>query len=437
MLPTIRIQGATPSSVPLVGTPGVGSTASPGPAQAFPPGAWILLLVALVIAVLTNAIVFARFRKKYSRLQAQHGTQPRLTTANRDGYPLGDLGLVIASRGPVHSLDAELQSASARWRHVSMAFPRLAMDDRESQKIIVVGVNYTNLDAVRKMQELVRQLVANRFKSAVTEPEWINELGPDFDALRHPQLAIASASIYTFPFLLTWQRRHQWGVLPYATHTRLGVVIHKDHSRYAEIRQLEADYNHALEEAKQTHSPYWVNDPRYVRWLPLVLDAAGTGGVSLNRSVGTIGSQHTSATVFSVGAYLHKELLPLACAIAGNSELSLRMITVVQQLEVSEFAQLLDPQAQWPKDSALIVDLAHLPSMMQLTHLELIRLAHCVYVPVGIGFSIVAYPLVITDIDWTYDLVRDAGESLIPARSGLSQIGIELDERLWARSQER
>jgi hypothetical protein len=267
------------------------------------------------------------------------------------------------------------------------------------------------------------------------KPDWIQQLGEDFDALRHPQLAIANPAIYTFPFFLTWQRRHQWGVLPYAVHTRLGVICHPEHPARITLTQIQKEYTEELDHARSDQAAFWVNDPKYARWLAILLEVAGSGPVNIDRTANAapLAEQHTSPTLFSVGSYLHKEILPLLCAVVPTPRTGGIYAQYARELEVSELGGGFlpsDPSA-WPKNSAVIADLAVLPASLEQSGWLVLRLPHCVYVPVGIGYSVAAVPMLLEDRAWRNDLLQDAGQALIPAAGALANLGIELDDRFW------
>jgi hypothetical protein len=396
---------------------------------------WVSLAVAVCIAFVILRRRYWQFQDRFAALSAQ--VDRYLGQMEEDTDRLASPGhlFVVASQGPTNSKEAELQSVEARWRHVSIAFPQLAAHTIERSKLLLASVPYTNLDAVARMQTGLVGSINTRFRDAVSAPEWIQTLGKDFDALRHPQLAIATPIIYTFPFLLSWQRRHQWGVLPYATHTRLGVFVRSHHPNFLQLCNIEAAYNSALLEKETT--PLWLNEMEYAKWLPILLNAAGDEPVRIQRGVGqNIREQHLRPTVFSVGAYLHKELLPLACAVLADIRVAESFVKNVEELQVSEYFELLpeNDTTPWPNASAIIVDLAVAEEPDPSSGWRLLRLPHSVYTPIGIGFSVLALPLLVSDVTtrrWWNDRLADAGENLLPAKVELSKIGIELDERLW------
>jgi hypothetical protein len=347
----------------------------------------------------------------------------------------------LASRGPSVARDAEFESADARWRHLSLAFPHLntspyALNQRD---LIIVSRKYTELDEVSHMQDFV----CSRFKGTfdeqrrVTQPDWITALGEDFDALRHPELAIANPAIYTFPFFLTWQRRHLWGVLPYATHSRLGVLVRDDHPNLTALQELEASYAQTLEGAVRSGILIWSNDPRYADWLTWLLRATedpADGFTPLRlyeQELPIDWSLHQKPTVFSVGAYLHKEILPLTCAVMADPHTGTAYASFAQELEVGQLDALMaQGEMSWPDASAIIVDLAVAPDGAPERGWTLLRLPHCVYLPIGIGFSVATVPL-LRDKGFRNRLLADAGDLLRPAAADLSRLGIDLDPRLW------
>jgi hypothetical protein len=394
---------------------------------------WAIVITTVAFALVFYYIRFKNFAKQYailaSRMDGHFGNRGEAALSPGHTY-------TVASRGPSHARDAEMQSAEARWRHLSMAFPQL--DDRgDKRPLILVSRPYTKVKEVNEMQEWLGARISGRAGGRgrpVLRPAWIQQLGEDFDALRHPQLAIANPAIYTFPFFLTWQRRHQWGVLPYAVHNRLGVICHPDHPQKQILIQIQKDYADDLERAKDERTAFWVNDPKHARWLPLLVEAAGLAPILIDRSVGALPltQQHNSGTLFSAGAYLHKEILPLICSILPNQRTGAAYAEFAQELEVSEVAGLLPNKVDdFQRTSALIADLAVIPTKLEKAGWLVLRLPHCVYVPIGIGYSVAAVPLLLEDAVWRNDLLRDVGEVLTPASVQLSEIGIELDKRLW------
>jgi hypothetical protein len=379
---------------------------------------------------------FLDFRDEFSKKNAEFIRYSGEVDSRMERMASPGHSYAMASRGPFHSLDAELQSAEARWTHLSAAFPSLLSRPKHAQPILLVSTPYTKVSCVAKMQGVVSTLIKTRLSNQhqIVEPSLISELGINFDALRHPELAIANPVFYTFPFLLTWQRRHQWGVLPYATHARLGIIVRNTHPKIIELKKYESDYDKMLLEANNEKSPYWVSDPHYLRWLPMLLDAADVKSDPSFKETTNL----EQPTVLSVGAYLHKELLPLACAVSMDPLVAASYTDKVRQIDQTLFDGLNlnanEAEITWNESSAIIVDLALLPSSLS-SELTLLRLPHCVYVPVGIGFSVFAWPILNSDIkakEWTYNLLRTAGDTLLTEKKELSGIGIEMDERFWA-----
>jgi hypothetical protein len=188
---------------------------------------------------------------------------------------------------------------------------------------------------------------------------------------------------------------------------------------------------------------------------------AGDKPSTLDRTKPRFEDQHLTPTVFAVGSYLHQELLPLACAVLGSTEAAAIFADRAQRIEPSELLKLLPrnieqpevsssreagegiPQANteieamepaWPKESAVIVDLALCNNVHANTGLVLLRLPHCVYVPIGIGYSVLAWPLLARTAEarkWTGQLLTYSANMLLRSKTELSEIGIELDQRLW------
>jgi hypothetical protein len=304
---------------------------------------------------------------------------------------------------------------------------------------------------------LVSRIAAHARRSGrvPSYPKWIEEMenaGEDFDALRHPQLAIANPALYTFPFLLTWQRRHLWGVLPYAVHTQLGLVCRKCYpeAKREALEEVERVYSEALENVRHDQSALWINDPKHLSWLSLILKSTKDSPVYFKRdSDVSICAQHKSATVISIGAYLHKELIPLASAMLPDPGVAADYAEFARELDVPDVLPLLKSPSEWPQDSVMIVDLAVLPTDwitpddpeavaenagngIDRKEWSLFRVPHCVYVPVGIGYSIPAVPMLLEDREWRNRTLRDVGDELLgdPADK-LAKVGIQVDERFW------
>ncbi|MQP68537.1 hypothetical protein GE253_24770 [Niveispirillum sp. SYP-B3756] len=407
------------------------------------------LLTALQFLILLLGITFAifyirslrKFKREFTDLQLRIENYENQTIESGDVPTSPGRSYALASRGPTIARDAEFESADARWRHLSMAFPHLnAVPFSTNQRdLIIVSRKYTEIDQVQRMQDLVCSRLTGLMddQGRIAQPSWIKALGSEFDALRHPQLAIANPAIYTFPFFLTWQRRHLWGVLPYATHSRLGVLVRDCHPRLQDLKQLEAVYSKALETSIQSGLLIWSNDPRYADWLTWLLRATElpTGGFQpftlVEQKTPITWSLHEKPTVFSVGAYLHKEILPLTCAAIADPRTSTAYASFAQELEIGQLEELLtEGEKSWPAASAVIVDLAVAPKDVTDRGWTLLRLPHCVYLPIGIGFSVASVPL-LRDKEFRNRLLSDAGETLRSAKDELAVLGIDLDPILW------
>jgi hypothetical protein len=390
--------------------------------------AWLLIVVCFIVAIVIYRKNFKAFKQNYAELSERLDGH---IESRADGSSSPGHAYALASRGPTHARDAEIESATARWRHLSLAFPNLGDHLSNNRPLILVKRPYTNLDHVEDMQQMVCARVkshAAKTHRSVVAPTFIGELGEDFDALRHPQLAIANPAIYTFPFFLTWQRRHQWGVLPYGVHNRLGVICTTKHPALAELQAIERQYRVALTRMKSSQGAFWVNDPSHAIWVPLLLQNVERH----QRDLPALMKDFPKARVFSVGAYLHKELLPLACAVLPDSDAGARYTEYAKEIEVSDLDdQLKDGPDAWPAGSAIIADLAVIPDDLEQKGWQVLRLAHCVYVPIGIGYSVAAIPLLRQDVRWRNDMLRDAGSVLLESSLALAKMGIELDERLW------
>lgn len=429
-------------------------------------GLLLLLAVFFVAAFVYYQWRLRKFESSYADLLRK---LPRMATAEEGAILATSPGhsFALASRGPTYAFDAELKSAEARWRHLMAAFPQLDVEaGRDHQKYILVPSHYTSLAAVHDMQHFIENQITDTFGDRIYIPERIRGLNQDFDVLKYPEFAIANPCFYTLPFFLTWQRRNLWGVLPYATHSRLGLFIREDHPQIDDLKQVQSEHEAALE--REAQYGLWVQDPSHARWLPIILDAAGDKPSRLDRTKGELHEQHKTPTVFSVGAYLHQELLPLACAALGNMQAAADFAERAQLLEPSELARLLSakglksmvvqpptpdsetpeagttasktvPKADdikhlWPRESAIIVDLALCTEPQHGSGLTLLRLPHCVYVPIGIGYSVLAWPLLARNAEarkWTARLLSFSAQLLVRSKADLSKIGIELDQRLW------
>jgi hypothetical protein len=105
-----------------------------------------------------------------------------------------------------------------------------------------------------------------------------------------------------------------------------------------------------------------------------------------------------------------------------------------QELEIGQFEDLLKADLKnWPAASAIIVDLAVASNAKVDAGWTLFRLPHCVYLPIGIGFSVATVPL-LRDKEFRNQLLADAGETIGPAKDELAKLGIDLDPRLWKQS---
>jgi hypothetical protein len=410
-----------------------------------------------------------KFKKEFAELKSKLPRTPEKSFAEASAGQ----AFALASRGPSYAFDAELRSAEARWRQVIAAFPQLDKRDLPSEeKIVLVTANYSSEPAVHAMQRFVEQRVEDMFDKNVVKPEWVVE-EKDFDVPKFPKLAIANPCFYSLPFFLTWQRRHLWGVLPYGTHSRLGVLVSKAHPERAALKELQAAYDAQV--LRDREFGLWVTNPSFLKWLDRLLlkisDENNTEKpIKLDRgpSAESFRTQHKTPTVFTVGGYLHQELVPLACAARGNSTISTAYVRTAQLVEPSELWDLLPESAQrlrpgaereklpaadavsptpsapkdiWPTESAVIVDLALInqPENPDDSEWELFRLPHGAYVPIGIGYSVLTWPLLVRSPEArkaTAHLLAYSAGMLLRHEEKLSKIGIELDPRLWQHIEE-
>jgi hypothetical protein len=435
-------------------------------AVTFEPHFVVLLFLAFVGALIYYHYRLKRFESTYTSLL---GHLPRDVSRAIDPSGSSSPGHVfaLASRGPRDAFDAELKSAEVRWRHIMAAFPQLDMLEQfDRRRILLIPALYTKIDAVHEMQSFIAHQIRYKFGDQVVVPEWVDKLAEDFDVPKFPELAIANSTIYTLPFFLTWQRRHLWGVLPYAIHTRLGVLISTDHPALGKLEEYERGYQERL--ARDSAYGLWVHDPSLAGWLSILMKEAGENPCRLNRADSNFDEQHTRPTVFAVGVYLHQELLPLACAVLGDSETAAAFAVNAVRLEPTEFEKWILPKvqqsgpsekpveqtptvavsgssssdgksSQWPNPSAVIVDLALCKEPEPSSGWRLLRMPHCVYLPIGIGYSVLSWPLLARNTEarkWTARLLTFSADMLCRSKDELSAIGIELDQRLWQHLEE-
>jgi hypothetical protein len=116
-----------------------------------------------------------------------------------------------------------------------------------------------------------------------------------------------------------------------------------------------------------------------------------------------------------------------------NVHLGGKYAQYARELEVTDLTAggLLSDISKWQKNSAVIADLAVLPANLEQQGWAVFRLPHCVYVPIGVGYSVAAVPIFLQDRTWTDDLLEEVGEFLTPATDDLAQLGIELEKRFW------
>jgi len=402
------------------------------------------LIILLFVAFATALVVYyRRLRKFEDTYTSLLGHLPHDVSRAIDPAGSSSPGHVfaLASRGPRDAFEAELKSAEVRWRHIMSAFPQLdALEPFEQRRILLIPALYTKIEAVHDVQRLIENRIKNRFGNQIHEPDWVRKLGDDFDVPKYPELAIANSAIYTLPFFLTWQRRHLWGVLPYAIHTRVGVLISKYHPALPKLEEYEKGYQERL--ARDSAYGLWVHDPSLAGWISVLMESAGDNPCRLTPDSSNFQAQHISPTVFVVGTYLHQELLPLSCAVLGNSHTASAFALNTVRVEPSEFdkwAVLQSEQGQWPDASAIIVDLALCKEPDASSSWRLLRMPHCVYLPIGIGYSVLAWPLLARNVDarrWSARTLTLAADMLSESKAELSLIGIELDQRLWKHLEE-
>ena len=297
-------------------------------------------------------------------------------------------------------LPLELLSATGRWDEMQRAF---RYPPAHAPKYIIARCVYTPIAAVEALQERLVDCAKRTFG----EPEDF-DTGQHFDAVRRPEIAICNETLYTFPFFLSWQRRHTWGVIPYGSHQAVGLLIHQDHKAYRELKLFDKTDNWAAPDPT-------VGDP----WITTLLHHIGIA----------------DGRLYSVAGYLHQELIPLAILRTGSDKTQSLFLKYGKPVQPSDlgsggvFPRLLEEKRS--RKDAMIVDLAEvhaMPQQLQTQGYRVLTLKHDLYVPVGIGFSLLMAPQLLKDNRWSAlaAIARDVLSSpVLPDQ--FHRAGIELD----------
>lgn len=421
--------------------------------QADHASSWPLVALGLVVFVFVLANVILAFwaRSRIRRACREGGAGSTAELRQRiDRLGAGEAA-VLASRSPLHAARAEGRSAAARWSHVGDVFPRIVLDASNNSQLLLVRVEYTDVDAVKSMQAVLGSEIERRIDN-IHPIEWASDKRVKFDAFGHPEISICAPTIYTFPFFLTWQRRHQWGVIPYATHNQVGVIIHREHPQCKSLTERSEKYaQHQTRGGRRSMS--WMATDVRADWLVELMRGVGTkpsrrlpppkngdSPAAVHQSTAPLfgvsfAAVHQSATLFAVDAYLYKDLVPLAFATLGLPDVAARFPLYAEELNLSEIKEFVvdSDENEWPRASAVIVDRAMVKPEDLPEQFTLLTLPHGVYVPVGIGYSVLAYPMLYPkgQYDLARELARIAGSVLVPAKDELARLGIDLNERLW------
>ena len=224
--------------------------------------------------------------------------------------------------------------------------------------------------------------------------------GGYFDVVRRPGIATYNEVVYLFPFFMTPQRRTTWGVLPYARHTQLGLLLHKTHLHR---KRLMDDI------ARQG------DEPESLEWLANLLAKV----------------EELDGKIFAVDGYLHDELLPLMVLKLGDDPSGERFYRVGQVVEPREKERMgiFDSQAKRQKN-VRVIDLAdrrdYEPYLKK--GFQILEVRHTLDIPVGIGYSLLMLPMLIEGGLWKEMLGvvrKHLGRPEIVQK--LSDVGIEVD----------
>lgn len=295
----------------------------------------------------------------------------------------------------------------------------------ESSMSYSVQTNYSNIPLLNSFQKDLFDKIQEELNAGDYQ---LYQEAKDhyFDAIQRPDFAYVNRAFYFFPFFLTPVRLNAWGVIPYASHKALGLIFNKE--KYKNLETALALYVFNKEKKEQSSGKN--------HWLLLLISEV----------------EKLKGKVYTVSGYMFSEIIPLIINQFGNmmdqgkyreiaKEVPLNAMSVKQYKERNKsknenmaIEYMVWNKVKKSKKNVAIVDLASAGNFRAIWQQEkredyvLMSLRHSLDIPVGIGFSLLAFNDIKKKTTLWKSLQNLVLDQLDPCRSELAEIGIVLNE---------
>lgn len=295
----------------------------------------------------------------------------------------------------------------------------------ESSMSYSVQTNYSNIPLLNSFQKDLFDKIQEELNAGDYQ---LYQEAKDhyFDAIQRPDFAYVNRAFYFFPFFLTPVRLNAWGVIPYASHKALGLIFNKE--KYKNLETALALYVFNKEKKEQSSGKN--------HWLLLLISEV----------------EKLKGKVYTVSGYMFSEIIPLIINQFGSmmdqekyrevaKEVPLNAMSVKQYKERNKsknenmaIEYMVWNKVKKSKKNVAIVDLASAGNFRAIWQQEkredyvLMSLRHFLDIPVGIGFSLLAFNDIKKKTTLWKSLQNLVLDQLDPCRSELAEIGIVLNE---------
>jgi hypothetical protein len=288
-----------------------------------------------------------------------------------------------------------------------MRSPRRFLNAMEIPEVYMPQVDYSSTST--KIQKALEQLTAEWNVSGelgVTFKKVTPARGA-FDAGINMEFALSAQSLFLFPFYLSEFRRHLFGVVPYGQHVSVGLCLHESNPLVQSF-DIKGDFATA---ALTVNSPQ--ASAKRLAFLTELFTQASTSNLKIQTK----------------DNFLNREILPLLKANAQHGLLvstfsKTRFVDTVSDFEGSLFAEDR-------RNTVYLYDLASDAEKFDNPNGGFVSIPflHDLAIPVGIGFSIPALPIVARQIP---GLQKTVAEALLDTIKTLSRDrGGVLAQELW------
>jgi predicted acylesterase/phospholipase RssA len=311
----------------------------------------------------------------------------------------------------------ELQYAAVQTDRLDYCAPSPPRDGTNT-RFTLVKLPYTGIHEVEALQGSLPELCTKHFGTSFKVEEYTPDTSNErFDAIQRPELAISNEVIYAFPFLLSAMRRAIWGVIPYAWHRAIGLVLSKKFPEAAVF----------VERSDTNSTPFASKQDSW--WMPHLF-------WRLDEQDGRL---------YAPRGYLADELLPLMVRMNATDDLQRRFLK--HRVAIEGVRQRATAVSEWHiapdinerilnGNSALLFDLADLDTVAAKfgEEVHVLRFGHRMQIPAGIGYSLPFTKLMAQRNEdllprWRI-LAEEARKRLEPKRDELARAGFQLFQRI-------